>query len=150
LASQRPFDPLPRTGSEKFDLGLDIPQEIVLKKGTVVKQNFLFAYDETQFKLVLEIFVNYHGLAQDYGILEEQLQLTEEKNLLLEAEVVECLRTLKKVDKDRQFVYDLREKEQKNFNSELRKQRVKTLLWAGGGGLVGLGLGIVIGFFAIR
>ncbi len=150
MASPTPFDPLPGTDNRKFELDLDIPQEIVLKKGDTVKQKVLFAYDEERFRLVLKIFANYHGLAQDYDLLTEQLALTEDKSILLEREVVECVRTLKKVDKDRLFVYDLREKEQANFNRELRKQRVKTILWAGGGGLVGLGLGIVIGFFAVR
>jgi len=76
-------------------------------------------------------------------------KLEEQDDSMFEA-LYKCADTLHKVNKDRDFVYDLRKSELKDKDRNARKQKIKSVLIAIGTGAVGVAVGIIIGFFAIK
>lgn len=145
-ASLPTSEQLPAPANVEYKLDLDIPKELVLKKGDIVKPDVLFAYDRGQFELALDVFANYHALAEAHIFLLEDLEAADEKNLLFSYGLVKCTDTLDKVEKDRQFIYSLRAKEAKDNATRIRKEKAKTFLLVSSGVVVGIGLGIGIGF----
>jgi hypothetical protein len=149
FALQPTLEPPQLNASSKYQLDLDIPTEIVLKKGDVVQQP-LYAYTKDEFTLALKVFANYNALAEAHLILLKQINLSDEKVNIVYDGFVKCIAVVEKVDADRQFIYKLREGDLAARDKELRKQKIKTVLFTVGGGVVGIGAGILIGFLVGR
>jgi len=65
-------------------------------------------------------------------------------------ELEHCKELVTVVQDDRKFIYKLREEDIKKAKKEERLGKLKMIFIAGGSAVVGLGAGIVIGFFALR
>ena len=128
-----------------FELKLQIPTET---KHTVDGQ-LLYSYEPEQFRLTTKIFNNYLGLAEAYPLLLEDIDELETENGLFIETLSKCETTLEIVEEDRQFIYRLRESDLKQAAERERVQRIKTILFTGGGVLTGIGIGVLIGLFAI-
>jgi hypothetical protein len=140
---------VPPPESSKFQLDLDIPTEQLLVPGFVVQQN-MYAYTEKEFKLALKVFANYDSLAKAHVILINELILADREIAFLYEGWTECINTLAKVNADREFIYKLRKDDLIARDKEIRKQKIKTVLFTAGGGVLGVGVGIIIGIFAIK
>jgi len=60
-----------------------------------------------------------------------------------------CSKTLKEVEADRQNIYQIRKEEARAARKEKVKGKLVAILGGAGAGIVGIGIGILIGVFAI-
>jgi hypothetical protein len=56
--------------------------------------------------------------------------------------------TVQTVEQDRKFAYEQLDKMIEQMRKQERMEKIKIVLWTGGGLIVGTGLGILIGFLA--
>jgi len=61
-----------------------------------------------------------------------------------------CNSVLHEVNDNVKIIYELSEIETKKYVKEVQKEKLKTIFISLGAGVVGVSVGIVIGFFAIR
>jgi len=128
-----------------FELDLQLPKET---KQTVDNQLF-YSFEPEEFRLVLKIFNNYEGLATTHKLLIKDIEQLEIENQLFLSTLNQCNATLNNVNNDREFIYKLRESDIKKAEDKNKLQKIKTALFASGGVAVGIGIGILIGIFAI-
>ena len=145
IASQPNLELNPPTTNVDLDLDLTLPLEV---KHTIDGQLF-YSYTPDNFRLSLKIYKTYTFLAEAHVLLLKDIKTLEvDVNYLINA-VDSCLVTLEDVNKDRNFIYKLRESDISRMKRNEKKQILKTVLFTGGGIAVGLGIGILIGIFAI-
>ena len=132
------------TSNEDFILDFPLPQESQF----LVDGKIIFGYDQEGFKTILKIYKTYKTLGKVYGLYYNDLSSLEEENDLLEDQLNECKITLDKTDEDREFIYEQRERDIQDLKKEVDKSNLKVILFSGGAGIVGIGIGIIVGLFA--
>jgi len=145
MSSPKNLELTPPITDTDLDLDIVLPLEI---KHTVDGQ-LLYSYIPDSFRLVLKIYKNYTVLAEAHVLLMNDLDTLEKDNALLLNGLSKCIVVLEKTDEDREFIYDLRESDLAQMENNKRKQTIKTVLFTSGGVAVGVGIGILIGIFAI-
>ena len=127
-------------------LDLDLPRGTV---NNVDGQMFL-TFDQEQFAIILKIYKTYEILARINRSLAELVENTEKQRNIAIVAAYKCVDVLETVDKDRIIVHKIRDQERAEVAIRERKSKIKNVLIVSGTGIAGVGLGILIGFFARR
>ena len=145
IASRLNLELTPLVVETELNFNLDLPLEIKHE----VDGQLLYSFTPDDFRLILKIFKNYTVLSEMHTLLLRDIRLLENENTLLILTLNNCSKTLEDVNSNREFIYKLREDELEEFVDQNRKRKIKTILFTSGGVLVGVGLGILLGVFAI-
>lgn len=135
----------PPNAKTDLDFDLNLPPEIKHE----IDGQLLYSFEPDDYRLILKIFKNYTTLTETHFMLLDDIQLLEYDNTILLNALRDCNIMLTNVNKDREFIYKLREDDIKKAKKQSQKQRIKIILLTGGGVLVGVGIGILIGMFAV-
>jgi hypothetical protein len=128
----------------------ELKSKILSKElGELTKDKVLYSYTPEDFRVILKIFSSYQKLSIIYFQMQKNITLLEKDVDILTGAFNKCNETLYKVEEDREFIYNLREKEVDSLKKEIKKNdrrtKIKTILVSTGSGLVGIGAGILIG-----
>lgn len=129
----------------EVDLNLSLPQEIKHE----VDGQLLYSFTPDNFRLVLKIYTSYTYLSKENVSLHKDIEQLEKDIELLHGAVLSCSYTLKEVNRDREFIYKLRESDIKKMEADAKKNKLKIILWSGGSAIVAAAIGIIVGVFAI-
>jgi hypothetical protein len=131
----------------RSDINLDLPlpdfERLEIGGKEFVKTDF------RGFQGVLRIYATYRTLSELHLELNDEVENIELHLSSLETSLERCNTTLRAAEDDRQFVYQLRESDQKRAGGEARKAKLRAILIGGGATLVGVGVGIIIGALVI-
>ena len=130
----------------------ELQLNLVLPGGTVdnINGSMFMTFDEEDFAVILKIYRTYEVLAKINRSLSELVEYTEGQRDVAIVTSYKCADALEIVNNDRLMVYKIRNAERNNVAIRERKSKIKTVLIAAGSGLAGVGVGIIIGLFAVR
>lgn len=128
----------------KLDLMLPV------EKIHLIGDETFFSFDEQEFRIILKVYATYQVLAKINKRLYEIIENTENQRDVAIVTNYKCVDVLKSVDEERKIVHKIRNAERHDVAIRERKSKVKTALIAAGSGLAGVGIGVIIGLFAVR
>lgn len=135
----------PKTTPELL-LDLNLPQE-----GNYTLNNQpVYYYNASGFRLVLKIFTTYGVLADERKLMVEKLELAEIDTALGWSALKSCGETIQVLGSSNKNLHNKLALREKQHKSKAIKEKIKLILIPTGVGVVGVAVGILIGFFAIR
>ncbi len=135
----------PLLDTTSLQINLDLPKPKLLEKN----EKELYLYNTQEYKRILIIYNNYISLGHQL-LKQMALNIITEQNVLIEKEKYNiCEYAFAEVQEDREFIYKVREQEEKEYKVAKSKDKIKTILFTTGGVAVGAAIGIIIGVFAI-
>ena len=109
-----------------------------------------FSFSRQEIGTIVKIYNTYAVIGKINKELSRLIELKEQKNQVLTVALYKCTDTLKAVDEERVLIHSVRDSEKLKAVTRDRKSKIKTILIGAGSGVVGVGLGLIIGMFAVR
>jgi len=125
-----------------YNLVLDEPKLVVINKVEYV------GFDTTNYETILKLYTFYQTYIDQKIMFDEMIVTYEDEIDLLNERLRLKKLTVKTLEDDRKFAYEQLEKMIEQMKKQERMEKIKIVLWTGGGVLVGTGIGILIGFLA--
>lgn len=120
--------------------------QLVLPEPQVLDNKVCFESDS--YAIMLQIYATYRLhqiLINDY---QETVDLYEQELHLYKERLELKNKAILTLENDRDFAYKVMDKKIDEFYEERKKTKIRTILFTGGGILVGVGIGVIIGLFS--
>lgn len=150
------------TENLRFDVKFPPTYKLELKSGLYkpevkLEDKKLVAFTGSGLTDLTTIYVTYKALAQKYPQLMQDISLKNEKYALLETKVLSLEDSLLKVEygletcrEGRKLLMGMYEESAKNYEKEIRKKKIRTILIGVGSGAAGVGVGLILGLIVFR
>jgi Icc-related predicted phosphoesterase len=145
---------------------IELPQQYILniqpngnykiEKSKFLKEEYIVAFSPQGAVDIAKIYQQYINLVEQREEFDNLITNYQSEVKILNKEIsifklsnTSCKIILNKVQEDRKEIYDLYKKELREKGKEERRNKIKRILFTGGGVLTGVGVGILLGAFLI-